>query len=266
MAEKRMFAKTIIDSDLFLDMPMSTQLLYFHLAMRADDDGFVNSPKKIQRMVGCNDDDIRILISKQFLIPFESGVVVIKHWKIHNYIRKDTYNETRYIEEKKQLSIDEDKTYIFKSEIECIPAVNVPSTERTPTVDTDKNRLDKISEEKKSNMSDKSDNDSVSVKRKSKKSQIELDFEECWSIYPKKQGKADARKAYIKFAKKDTELKEKVIAGIKKYIEHIRKNKIEYQFIKYGSTYFNGECWYDEYDAEEGEENGETPVLRGLVF
>ena len=87
MAERRMFSKTIIDSDAFLDMPLSTQSLYFHLSMRADDDGFINNPKKIQRMIGCADDDLKLLIAKNFIIPFESGIVVIKHWKIHNYIR-----------------------------------------------------------------------------------------------------------------------------------------------------------------------------------
>jgi DnaD/phage-associated family protein len=113
MAERRMIAKTIIDSDLFLDMPMSTQCLYFHLNMRADDDGFINNPKKIQRMIGCNDDDIKLLIAKNFIIPFESGVVVIKHWKIHNYIRMDRYKETLYKEEKSQLVTDKSKEYIL---------------------------------------------------------------------------------------------------------------------------------------------------------
>lgn len=111
MAERRMFAKTIIDSDLFLDMPLSTQCLYFHLSMRADDDGFINNPKKIQRMIGCNDDDLKVLISKQFIIPFESGIVVIKHWKIHNYIQKDRYKETVYLEEKSELRVEENKSY-----------------------------------------------------------------------------------------------------------------------------------------------------------
>ena len=104
MAERRMFAKTIIDSDAFLDMPLSAQCLYFHLSMRADDDGFINNPKKIQRMVGAMDDDLRILIARKFIIPFESGIVVIKHWKIHNYIRSDRYKETVYQEEKAMLS------------------------------------------------------------------------------------------------------------------------------------------------------------------
>lgn len=111
MAERRMFAKTIIDSDAFLDMPLSTQALYFHLSMRADDDGFINNPKKIQRILGCADDDLKLLIAKRFIIPFESGIVVIKHWKIHNYIRSDRYKETIYKDEKQRLITKEDKSY-----------------------------------------------------------------------------------------------------------------------------------------------------------
>lgn len=116
MAERRMFAKTIIDSDAFLEMPTTSQLLYFHLAMRADDDGFVNKPKSLMRMVGCKDDDLKLLFVKKFLIPFESGVVVIKHWKIHNYIRKDTYTETKYKEEKSTLELDENSAYRLSGE------------------------------------------------------------------------------------------------------------------------------------------------------
>ena len=111
IAERRMFAKTIIDSDAFLDMPLSTQALYFHLSMRADDEGFVNNPKKIQRMIGAADDDAKMLIAKNFVIPFESGVVVIKHWKIHNYIRHDRLNETAYTEERSQLVLKDNGAY-----------------------------------------------------------------------------------------------------------------------------------------------------------
>ena len=127
MAERRMFAKTIIDSDAFLDMPATTQLLYFHLSMRADDDGFINKPKTIMRMVGSKDDDINLLIAKKFLIPFESGVVVIKHWKIHNYIQNDRYNETKYKIEKSQLVLDENKAYKLQKS-ECIQNVSVLET------------------------------------------------------------------------------------------------------------------------------------------
>ena len=111
MAERRMFAKTIIDSDAFLDMPMSAQCLYFHLAMRADDDGFINNPKKIQRMVGASDDDARLLLAKRFLIAFDSGVVVIKHWRIHNYIRNDRYKPTVYTEEMGKLTVKSTGAY-----------------------------------------------------------------------------------------------------------------------------------------------------------
>lgn len=111
MAERRMFAKTIIDSDAFLDMSISARLLYYDLAMRADDDGFVNSPKKIMRIVGASLDDLRALIERKFIIPFDNGVVVIKHWRIHNYIRKDTYSETKYKEQKEALELDENGSY-----------------------------------------------------------------------------------------------------------------------------------------------------------
>jgi hypothetical protein len=119
MAERRMFAKTIIGSDAFLEMPQSTQALYFHLGMRADDDGFVNSPNSIMRLVGCKGDDLKILASKKFIIPFESGIVVIKHWKIHNYIAKDRYSETKYKNEKSSLTLDENGSYT-----ECIHHVD----------------------------------------------------------------------------------------------------------------------------------------------
>ena len=111
MAERRMFAKTIIDSDAFLDMSLTTQALYFHLSMRADDDGFINNPRKIQRMIGAADDDLKILIAKNFIIPFESGIVVIKHWKIHNYIRGDRKKDTVYPEEMSRLTEKENGAY-----------------------------------------------------------------------------------------------------------------------------------------------------------
>lgn len=126
MAERRMFAKTIVDSDAFLEMPVSSQLLYFHLSMRADDEGFINNPKSIMRTVGSKDDDMNMLIVKKFIIPFESGVVVIKHWKIHNYIQSDRFIATKYNEEKSMLELDENKAYrVCKNDMdtECIQDV-----------------------------------------------------------------------------------------------------------------------------------------------
>ncbi len=137
MAERRMFAKTIIDSDAFLDMPISARLLYYDLAMRADDDGFINSPKKIMKFIGATNDDMNILILRKFIIPFNNGVVVIKHWRIHNYIRKDTYSETPYKEEKSMLELDENKAYRLSSQL---------SVDETLTqVRIGKDRLDKDS-------------------------------------------------------------------------------------------------------------------------
>lgn len=110
MSQRRMFSPDIVDSDAFLDMPQTSQLLYFHLAMRADDDGFV-SPKKIMRLVGAGEDDLKVLLTKRFVLAFQSGVIVIKHWLIHNLIRKDRYKETRYLEEKNQLIVKENGSY-----------------------------------------------------------------------------------------------------------------------------------------------------------
>lgn len=128
MAERRMFTKKITESDAFLDMPSSTQCLYFHLNMSADDDGFVNNPKRIQRLVGATDDDFKLLVAKSFVILFDSGIIVIKHWKMHNYIQSDRYKPTDYIEEKSMLGLKKNKSYTL-SEIEmdtkCIQDVSV---------------------------------------------------------------------------------------------------------------------------------------------
>ena len=152
MAEKRMFAKTIIDSDLFLDMPVTAQLLYFHLCMRADDDGFINNPKRIMRDVRCSDDDMKMLIAKDYVIPFESGVIVIKHWRLHNYIQKDRYKPS-LCDEKNLLTTNKNKVYERmdteciqidnKMDTECIQIDNKMDTECIQIGDTDKNRLDK---------------------------------------------------------------------------------------------------------------------------
>lgn len=106
-----MFSLKVIDTDAFLDMPISSRLLYYELSIRADDDGFISSPKKITRMVGCSEDDLKMLIMKQFIIPFTSGVCVIRDWRIHNYIQKDRYHETQYVDEKSQLVLEKNGMY-----------------------------------------------------------------------------------------------------------------------------------------------------------
>lgn len=114
MAERRMFTKKITDSDPFTEMPLSAQALYFHLNMNADDDGFLNNPKKIQRSIGASEDDMKLLIAKRFILTFEKGVIVIKHWRMHNLLRKDRYTETQYIEEKDTLLLQKDGSYTEK--------------------------------------------------------------------------------------------------------------------------------------------------------
>ena len=116
MAERRMISKKVVDTDLFLDMPVSTRLLYYDLSVRADDDGFVASPKRISRMVGCSEDDLKLLVAKGYLIPFESGVCVIRDWKVHNYIPKDRYHETDYRKEKAMLTEGETGAYSLNAE------------------------------------------------------------------------------------------------------------------------------------------------------
>ncbi len=130
MANKRMFDKRVIDNDSFLEMPLTTQAVYFHLNMRADDDGFVDNWKSILRTVGGKEDDIKVLISKKFIIPFEKGVIVIRHWRLNNYLQNDRTKPTIYQEERKQLSLDKNGVYSLYTS--CVHSI-------------DKNRLEEIS-------------------------------------------------------------------------------------------------------------------------
>lgn len=126
MAERRMFAKTIVLSDAFLDMPPTARCLYFTLGMLSDDDGFVNGPRAIMRQCGASDDDMKLLIAKKFVLIFESGVIVIKHWRINNYLQKDRIQPTKYIEEKAMLSIDEKGAYTTGASMYTQPCIHSP--------------------------------------------------------------------------------------------------------------------------------------------
>lgn len=159
MAERRMISKKVVDTDLFLDMPVSTRLLYYDLSVRADDDGFVASPKRITRMVGCSDDDLKLLVAKGYLIPFESGVCVIRDWKVHNYIPKDRYHETDYRKEKSMLTENETGSYclsgketaclcdlsepVYKMDTVCIQDVSNPEYKPYTEVRLGKDRIGK---------------------------------------------------------------------------------------------------------------------------
>ena len=136
MAERRMMSKKIIHSDSFLDMPTTSQNLYFHLLLEADDEGFVNSPKRIQRTIGASDGDAQMLIAKKFILSFESGVIVIKHWRIHNYIQNDRFKKSAHIEERSKLVIKDNNSYTFDD-------VSILDTNCTPRLGED--RLGEIS-------------------------------------------------------------------------------------------------------------------------
>ena len=136
MAQKRMFDKTITNDDSFLEMPIGSQVLYFHLSMNADDDGFINNWKSIMRMIGAKEDDLKVLVAKSYVIPFETGVIVIKHWKINNYLRNDRYKPTRFQEEYNQLI--KDNNLVYQLDTNGIPSI-------------DKNSIDKNSIEKEIN-------------------------------------------------------------------------------------------------------------------
>lgn len=206
MAERRMFAKTIIDSDAFLDMPLSTQALYFHLSMRADDEGFINNPKKIQRMVGASEDDLKLLIAKNFIIPFESGIVVIKHWKIHNYIRGDRIKDTVYVDEKQLLEIKENGSYTILSDI-C-------QTDDRQMTDRCQHRLGKVSIDKDSIGKDKS---GQQADKGTKPSELTNQFKEMVNESELSDGLKDILKEWIDY-KKDIKKPYKTERGFKQLL------------------------------------------------
>lgn len=238
MAERRMFAKTIIDSDAFLDMPLSTQSLYFHLSMRADDDGFINNPKKIQRMVGCGDDDLKLLMAKRFILVFDSGVIVIKHWKIHNYIRNDRYKPTLYQEEKAELAEKNSKAYTFKTEvIESENHLGIPDDNRMGYQMDTQVRLgkDRLVKDKKKN----------SVEPSSTMSKL---FEKVWKTYPKKTNKKKAREQFLKKFKTEEDL-ESFKKGYKDYLAYIKLN--DWYHPQELFRWIRDDRYNDEYDLSQ---------------
>jgi len=239
VAQRRMFSKKVTDTDTFLDMPLSTQALYFHLNMHADDDGFIDNTKTIQRMIGSSDDDRKLLVAKQFLLPFENGVVVIKDWRVHNYIRKDTYNQTMYPNELEQLNINDSGQYERQDLL--------PYTERPRDVDETLTQVrlgkDRLGKDSKDILSGSDEPDSTRI-QKSERDQI---FETIWKLYPKKSGKANAKKDFDKAIKSgiDPEL---IKSKLKEYLKQIKAKQTPQQYIKQGSTWFHQYGWEDEYD------------------
>lgn len=228
MAERRMFAKTIVLSDAFLDMPIGARCLYMTLGMVADDDGFVNSPKAVMRQAGATEDDMKILIAKKFVLVFEDGVLVIKHWRINNYLQKDRYRETVYKEDKALLTVQENGAY------------SLPEGHVYTNVYTQERKGEEREGEEKKTLVGKADVPA------SPPPDFSSEFDQLWSLYPRKDGKKDALRFYQRARKNGTTF-EQVKAGILNYCEYIKREKVEQRFIQMGSTWFNGEHWNDEY-------------------
>ena len=210
-----MFSKDIVGSDAFLDMPATSQLLYFHLGMEADDDGFVSSPSRISRTIGANDDDIKVLLGKRFIIAFPSGIIVIKHWKINNSIQVDRYHETQYLEEKKALITKENKSYT-----ECIQDVSKMDSQSS----LGKSSLGKS---RQVDMSEKSDA-----------------FDQFWTAYPKKELKRRAREIWGRKG-----LDSKVAEILSFIVSASLTDRWTKGYIKQPTAFLNGECWNDDLAA-----------------
>lgn len=229
MANKRMFCLDIVNSDAFLDMPLSAQALYFHLGMRADDDGFIGNPKSIQRLTGASQDDLMLLITKRFLIAFDNGVIAIKHWRMNNYIQKDRKKDTVYLELLNSLEVKENGSYTEKKIMDTVCIQDVSEMDS-------QNSIDKISIDK----------DSIEIDNScSSTDEANALFEKLWKEYPNKKGKAQVKlshkKALIKVGY------EKLSRAIQKYDNGVKDK----QYLMYGGRFFT--TGYLDYIDEESE-------------
>lgn len=226
MAQKRMFSNSVIGSDDFLEMPDSSQNLYFHLSMQADDDGFVDNWKSIMRMTGKKEDDMKILIAKSFVIPFKTGILVIRHWKINNYIQKDRYKETIHKDEKALLTTDENNVYNLYTD--CIPSI-------------DKDSIDKINiniyGQEQVKIEPPPSNDEPP--------EWEKQFSEFYAKYPKKVKKQEVKK-WFKKNKPSSELFSSMMNSLEQFRGCQDWLKDNGQYIPYPSTWLNQKRWEDE--------------------
>ena len=229
MANKRMFCLDIVNSDAFLDMPLSAQALYFHLGMRADDDGFVGNPKSIQRLAGASQDDLMLLITKRFLIAFDNGVIAIKHWRMNNYIQKDRKKDTVYIELLNSLEVKENGSYTEKKIMDTVCIQDVSEMDS-------QNSIDKISIDK----------DSIEINNScSSADEASKFFEKIWKEYPNKKGKTQVKASHKKALFKIGY--ERLVKAIQKYDDGVKDK----QYLMYGGRFFT--TGYLDYIDEESE-------------
>lgn len=221
MANRRMFSLDVVDTDIFLDMPASSQNLYFHLGMRADDDGFVSSPRKITKLVNCSRDDLNVLISRGFVIAFADGIVVITHWRQNNYIQKDRYKETVYKNDLESLSIENG---VYRLDTVRIQSVN--NLEAQVSIGEDS-----IVENKTYSCA----------------------FEEFWKAYPRKKEKSAAYKAYKATLNKGFSVDE-LMTAVKRYADECKKEQRDSRYIKLCSTFLGPNTPFMDY-LNQNEEN-----------
>lgn len=249
MANRRMFCLDIVNSDAFLDMPCSAQNLYFHLAMRADDDGFIGNPNAITRLVNSSNEDLQLLKTKRFLLAFPNGVVVIKHWRMHNTIQKDRYKPTAYTQEFSQLTVKENNAYTDKKKhsdsmvSDCIQTVIETETQ----VRLGKNRLDYIPP-----IVPHGDEPVV----KTEKDSFSESFNDFWKAYPKKVSKTSALKAWNKL-KPDDNLVREILSALEQQKKTAQWQKDDGQFIPYPTTWLNGRRWEDDLSGQSNTNDSE---------
>lgn len=241
MAEKRMFSKQIVDSDAFLEMPLSTQALYFHLSMRADDDGFLNNAKKVMKIIGANQNDYDLLVAKSFVIQFPDGICVIKHWRINNYLRKDRYTETIYQEEKSHLAVQPNGRYSFRNAVESsdVLPVGIPLVDRSDT----QNRIEKNREEK---------NSIYSAEKLHDEQSLDDFFESIWKLYPIKKGKGQVPTSRKKALQKIGY--DQIGRCVDRFLKDMSDSGRDRKYWMHGSTFFNS-GYVDYLDENWGQES-----------
>lgn len=226
MANKRMFTLKILDSDLFLEMPTSTQCLYFHLAMRADDEGFVGNPMKILRITNTSKDDLKLLIAKNLILTFRDdtdGVIVITHWRMHNCISQNRFHETQYIDQKSQLRLRRNNTYSF-----------------TDGVPLDDSRIIE------SQAGEKALPASERKSSSKKKTEYSSQFKEMWEIYPKKRDKGQAYRQY-QARIRDGYTAEEILMAVQNYADECRRTHRDEKYIKHAKTFLGAATPFEDY-------------------
>lgn len=245
MSERRMFAKSIIDTDAFLELPLSAQALYFHLSMRADDEGFVSKPKSVQRLIRASDDDFKLLIAKRYILIFDTGVIVIKHWKIHNYIRGDRLQKTNYRDEREKLVLQSNGAYTEADGDKTVPIQSLKTLGNTECQSSD------------SQMSGRCQSSDSIGKNSIGKVSIDKDkyicaFNEFWKNYPRKKDKARAYKCYCARLN-DGYTEDQLLVACINYAAECEHNKTEERYIKHGATFLSvNEPFLDYLKGETG--------------